>query len=305
MLTVSPAAIDSQLAAELKELRQLVHRVARSTDQADRKQQMPEELFELYLSLLNHEVTDELADEIVAKVRKEAGEDLDAAKLRWLATQAIAKMVPVGSQTAKIKPRESGQPYKLALIGPTGVGKTTTLAKLAATYKLREKLSVAMITIDTYRIAAVEQLRTYAEIIGVPLHVANSPMEMKQVVERCRGYDVVLIDTAGRSQRDNAKLDQLKAFISAAEPDEVHLVLASNARHDVMIEAAERFAQVRTDRIIFTKLDEAVSFGVLLDVARTVNKQLSFVTTGQEVPRDIEHGCGQRLAKLIMGEPLS
>ncbi len=299
--TASPAVDDTQLADEIAALKKMVQRVVRSSDR-DRAD-LPQPLFELYLSLLDNEVSEELAEDVIAQVRRAADGSCDAKQLKKLAADSIAKMIPTGGVEA-IKPRADGRPHKLALIGPTGVGKTTTLAKLAADCKLRHKLNVALVTIDTYRIAAVEQLRTYAQIIGVPLHVANSPMDMRTIVEKCAGYDVLLIDTAGRSQRDGEKLGELRAYLDAADPDEVHLVLASNARHDVMLEAAERFAAIGTDRIIFTKLDEAVSFGVLLNVARKVNKRLSFVTTGQEVPRDIEPGCSKRLARLIMGESL-
>ena len=161
---------------------------------------------------------------------------------------------------------------------------------------------MALITIDTYRIAAVEQLRTYANIIGLTLHVVTTLDEMRQALEECRDADAVLIDTAGRSQRDGEKLDQLKAFLDVASPHETHLVLSSTCSQPVLMEAVERFSEVRTDRIIFTKLDEAVSFGVLVNVARKVNKQLSYVTTGQEVPHQIEPGQGERLAGLILGE---
>jgi flagellar biosynthesis protein FlhF len=125
---------------------------------------------------------------------------------------------------------------------------------------------------------------------------------MSEALAKCRDYDVVLIDTAGRSQRDDGKLDQLAAFIAAANPHEVHLVLSSTANEHVLLEAAERFTKMRIDHIIFTKLDEAVSFGVLLNVVRKVNKQLSYITTGQEVPHQIEPGRSERLAGLILGE---
>jgi flagellar biosynthesis protein FlhF len=184
------------------------------------------------------------------------------------------------------------------------VGKTTTLAKLAATFKLRDKKKVALVTIDTYRIAAVDQLRTYANIIKVPLHVVLSPEELSDALAQCRGYDVVLIDTAGRSQRDCDRLDDLRQFIAMADPHEVHLVLSSTASQQVLEQAVDRFTKVRIDRIIFTKLDEAVSFGVLLNVVRRVNKQLSYVTTGQEVPHQIEPGRSERLADLILGQGL-
>ena len=117
----------------------------------------------------------------------------------------------------------------VALVGPTGVGKTTTIAKLAANYRLREKRRVGLITVDTYRVAAVEQLRTYADIIDLPMEVVATPREMREAVARMSHLDLVLMDTAGRSPRDEVRIQELKSMLSEAEPDEVHLVLSSAA----------------------------------------------------------------------------
>jgi flagellar biosynthesis protein FlhF len=264
---------------------------------------MPDALFQKYLALLEQEVAEELADEIVEGMQKKLGSgNLDEAEVKRALNDEIDKLLPKSEQSfdfARQRPGD-GRPFTIALIGPTGVGKTTTVAKLAATFKLRDRLNVALLTIDTYRIAAVDQLRTYADIIGVPLMVANTPMETRQALQRCEGYDAVIIDTAGRSQRDDEKLDQLKSFIDAADPHEVHLVLSLTSRQEVMLEIAERFSRIRTDKLIFTKLDEAVNFGVVLNVIRRVNKQLSYITTGQEVPHHIEVGRPSRLAGLIV-----
>jgi len=187
------------------------------------------------------------------------------------------------------------------------VGKTTTIAKLAAAFKLRQKQKVGLITIDTYRIAAVDQLRTYANIIGVPLKVVLTPTELVAAMKDMADCDTVLIDTAGRSPTDQLKLNELSNFIAAAKPTEVHLVLSSTTTQEAMEAALERFSTVRADpapHIIFTKLDEAVSFGVLLNVARTASKVLSYLTTGQDVPDNIEVGQPRRLARLILGEKL-
>ncbi|MHB1156289.1 MAG: flagellar biosynthesis protein FlhF [Phycisphaerales bacterium] len=296
-----PAA-DDQLAAELRQLRTMVQRVVKSAAPQP-QQQLPDAMFEQYLALIEQEVAEDLAKDIVDQVRKKVNNNFDDPRLVHDAVRdAIAQYIPTGAPQLD-RVRGLGRPYTLALIGPTGVGKTTTVAKLAATFKLRDKLNVALVTIDTYRIAAVDQLRTYAQIIGVPLHVANTPLELKQAISRCAaaGAEVVLIDTAGRSQRDDAKLDELRAFIEAADVHEVHLVLSSAAGEKVIMEAARRFASIRADRIIFTKLDEAVSFGVLLNVVRRVGKTLSFITTGQEVPHQIERGEGRRVAEMILG----
>jgi flagellar biosynthesis protein FlhF len=261
------------------------------------------------MALLQQEVSEELADEIVQDVHASLGEQgvNDASMVRDAALESISRFIPASASNPEadegilsLKPTTDGRPRTIALIGPTGVGKTTTVAKLAATFKLKQRRHVGLITLDTYRIAAVDQLRTYAEIIGIPLQVVGSPEELPKALRRCSGCDVILIDTAGRSQRDDPKLEQLASFIRAADPHEVHLVLSSTCTQAVMLDAVERFSRIRTDEIIFTKLDEAVSFGVLLNVARKVNKRLSYLTTGQEVPHHIEPSHPRRVAELVL-----
>src|SRR5205814_8215773 len=150
----------------------------------------------------------------------------------------LAAMIPAEDQTQRPGQARDGRPLTIALIGPTGVGKTTTVAKLAATYKLRHGKRVGLVTTDTYRIAAVDQLRTYAEIIGLPLKVALSPTEMTTVCQGLSECDVILIDTAGRSQREAARLDELRQLLAAAKPHQTHLVLSSTACEAVLLEAA-------------------------------------------------------------------
>ena len=124
----------------------------------------------------------------------------------------------------------------MALIGPTGVGKTTTIAKLAATLKLRESHTVGLITIDTYRIAAVDQLKKYADILDIPLRVVGSPEELRAAIEAMSDREFILIDTAGRSPSDTLKLQELKNFLNIAGPDEVHLVLSSTATQESVMQ---------------------------------------------------------------------
>lgn len=277
-----------------------------STTKSAPQTDLPDKLFDQYLGLLQQEVTEELAEEIVQQVRASLStQDMeDETKVREAITSAVVQLVPVDDSASADTKTDDGRPRTIALIGPTGVGKTTTIAKLAANFKLREKKKVALITIDTYRIAAVDQLRTYASIIGVPLQVISQPSEMADAIKKCAGCDVVLIDTAGRSQRDDPKLSQLNEYVQAADAHEVHLVLSSTCTHSVLMDAVERFNRIRVDKIIFTKLDEAVTFGVLLNVTRKVNKRLSYFTTGQEVPHHIEPGRSDRLAALVLGEGL-
>ena len=156
----------------------------------------------------------------------------------------------------------------VALVGPTGVGKTTTIAKLAANFRLREGLKVGLITVDTYRIAAVEQLRTYAEIIDLPMEVVSTPREMRDAAERMRALDLVLIDTAGRSPRDEVRIHELRAMLAEARPDEVHLVLSAVGSLRTARAAVDHFSIAGVTSLLITKLDEAVALGNLLCLAR-------------------------------------
>ncbi len=189
----------------------------------------------------------------------------------------------------------------VALVGPTGVGKTTTVAKLAANFKLVHGLKPGLVTVDTFRIAAVEQLRTYAEIIDLPLAVVNSAGEMRRAIDSLGDVDLVLIDTAGRSPRDEVKIRELGDFLTEARPDEVHLVLSAVSGERSLRSAVERFASVRADRLILTKLDEADGLGAILAVIGQAGRPVSYLTTGQAVPDDIEPADRSRLARLILG----
>ena len=219
-------------------------------------------------------------------------------------TQRLEQLLPANLNSPVARPASGNGCCSICLIGPTGVGKTTTIAKLAATFKLRQRQKVGLITIDTYRIAAVDQLRTYANIIGVPLKVVLTPAELVAAMKEMSDCDTILIDTAGRSHMDQLKLNELSQFIAIGKPSEVHLVLSSTTTQEAMEAALEKFGALRVDQIIFTKLDEAVSFGVLLNVARTASRALSYMTTGQDVPDNIEVGQPRRLAKLILGDKL-
>ena len=302
-LTGDDRSIAAGMQEELAAIKGLVGRVLQSQAGNVAASKPPGALFDMYLKLINQDVSAELADQIIASVRDRLGpeviDDIDA--VRAAMCDELARLIPsAGDQPPPS--RGADRPFVLALIGPTGVGKTTTVAKLAATFKLKHQRSVGMITCDTYRIAAVDQLRTYAEIIGVPLEVALSPAEMQRAIKSLGHCDIVLIDTAGRGQNDSQRLDELREFIDAASPDEVHLVLSSTAGEKVLMREAEAFAAVRADRIVLTKLDEAVGMGMVVNVMHRVGKALSFVTMGQEVPEHIEPGSAKRLAAMLLGD---
>ena len=190
-----------------------------------------------------------------------------------------------------------------AFIGPTGVGKTTTLAKLAAHYSLEKKMKVGMITTDTYRIAAVEQLKVYAEIMGLPIQVAPGKESFLRSLESFAEKDMILVDTPGRNHNDNRGLNELKAIL----PSDVETVLLLNpaASREHLLEAADRFSIFDYDRLILTKVDECNHFGAMYEVLDEIGKPVSHVTTGQNVPRDIEKASPERLARLILQNRLN
>lgn len=289
------------LSSQLSQLQLKVDQLCRQNSQGA-KSDLPAELFQLFTGLIEADVSDEVARGLVEAVRREANadelQDIDA--LRARATGLIQNQIAIAPPIRSIP----GQRRLVALVGPTGVGKTTTIAKLAANFRLREKCRVGLITVDTYRIAAVEQLRTYADIIDLPMEIVATPREMHQAVARMGDMDLILMDTAGRSPRDEVKIQELKSMLAEAAPDEVHLVLSSVASAATLAKTAEQFATVGTSALILTKLDEALSLGNLLPLVQASHLPLSYLTHGQNVPDDIAPADAARLARVVMGASL-
>ncbi len=189
---------------------------------------------------------------------------------------------------------------KILFAGPTGVGKTTTIAKIASTQSLWENRKVVLMTADTYRIAAVEQLRTYAKILGIPIEIVPEPKDLQGALKKHREADLILLDTAGRSHYDGSRIDELHTLYEAFAPDSVHLVMASNVKYRDMLDIIERMGVVPLSSLLFTKLDETSSYGTILNVIRDFDLPLSFFTTGQNVPNDIEVARGDRFVNLLL-----
>jgi len=291
------------LMTELGDLKSLVTGLVRQT----RRQfsgDLPDHLYDHYVALLQGAVAEEIAAGLIDDLRRRLSdaELRDHAVVRRQLAEALCSMLPLGGP---IRLGTKSEPTIIALVGATGVGKTTTIAKLAANFCLRENRKVGLITIDTYRIAAVEQLKTYAQIIDVPLEVALSPSQLAESVERMRDRDLILIDTAGRSQRDSLKIKELRGFFEAVRPHELHLVLSSTCSEAVLKETIDRFRELSIDRVIFTKMDEALGFGIIVNCLRKADAKLSYVTTGQDVPDDIEVPEQRRLTSLILGDTVA
>ncbi|MDY0383172.1 flagellar biosynthesis protein FlhF [Trichlorobacter sp.] len=190
-------------------------------------------------------------------------------------------------------------PRIIALVGPTGVGKTTTTAKLAAMYALNRGSKVALVTMDIFRVGAVEQLKTYTKIMGIPLEVASTPKELERAVERHADCDLILVDTAGRSHKDTEKLDEMKVFLEGIQSD-IYLCLSATTKDRELEEILKRFSVFEVSKVVFTKLDECESFGCIVNLLLKANLQIAYFTTGQRVPEDIEVATSDKLAELIL-----
>ncbi|MFN3689446.1 MAG: flagellar biosynthesis protein FlhF [Fimbriimonadales bacterium] len=242
--------------------------------------------------LLQAGVEHELAQELLRRVpRIPQNAAVDSLK------RTLMARIPIGGAL----PRESRHRQLAVLIGPTGVGKTTTIAKLAAIHALDYNRKVALMSLDTYRIGAIQQLRTYAELMKLPLHIATNADEVREGLELFADYDLVLVDTIGRGQRDEANLQAMRQALQPVK-GVVYLTLSATADTATLQDAAHRFAMFEPDAIILTKLDEAARLGNCVNLALRAEQPLAYFTTGQRVPEDICLADAQMLACKTLSE---
>jgi len=251
----------------------------------------PRHLREIYMKMITNGVSRSRAANLVETIKKDYPyKDTNSyEKSTLIAEQLIAKSLLKNDRKEKrVK----------AFIGPTGVGKTTTLAKLAAHYSIEKKLKVGMITTDTYRIAAVEQLKVYAKIMKLPIQIASEKNMFQRSLASFADRDMILVDTPGRNHNDDQSLNELKNTLDSGL--ETVLLLSPTANKEYLLNTANRFKIFGYNRIIVTKVDECGLFGSLYDVLNEIGVPVSHVTTGQNVPRDIETANPERLARLIV-----
>lgn len=290
------------LQRELNEMKtSSVANVLRDLNQVDTAALLSEGFSKIKKKLIKQEVEDFLVQKIIKGM---ISEKIDPEKPQEV-TQWLNHFV---SGVMKIAPPSPSVNFQkvVAFVGPTGVGKTTTLAKLAARFSLIERKKVAMVTADTYRIAATEQLKTYGKIMGIPVEVADSSDEITKILTKYKNMDLVLLDTAGRSPSSDDQLEELKQFIARSQADEIHLVLSATTKYFDMIRIIERFGSVvPINRMIFTKLDETRFYGAFLNLMNNFQIPLSFYATGQNVPDDLEVPEAKSLAERITKALLS
>lgn len=257
-----------------------------------------ENILHLKRVLMEQDVEPVLVEKILNKIRERGGNILNPSGVSDLASRIVEVLL------GKPEPIVLGEkrPHIVLFIGPTGVGKTTTLAKIAADFTLNRQNKVGLITADTYRIAAVEQLRTYAEILNVPLNVVYTPEEITDAIKQLSDKDLILIDTAGRSHKNKEHFDELKKLVVSAGADETYLVISCNSNRMAIKEMLEAYAFIKNYKLIFTKLDESPALGAILNARYMTGKSLSYTTSGQSVPDDLEIADTKQLVLNILAK---
>lgn len=254
----------------------------------------------LYNTMLDNEVKEIYANQVIEEADKvnKPNTPVDAV----LAT-VYQKMILKLGKPEVITPAETN-PKMIFFIGPTGVGKTTTIAKIASKFCLEEKKKIAMLTCDTYRIAAAEQLRTYASILEIPFEIVYTTEEMKEAAVRFKDFDYIFVDTAGHSYQNEEQRDSIKAFIQSVEgvaESETYLVVSATTKYRDLEKIADSYHSVADYRLIFTKLDETSALGSIFNLRLHTGAPLSYVTSGQNVPNDIEEFNPQKTVKNLLG----
>lgn len=248
--------------------------------------------------LIENEVSEKNAGIIIADTEYDSDSKLDA-----ILSNVYQKIVLKLGQIEKLEASDEKKPQIVFFVGNTGVGKTTTMAKLASKCKIEEKLKIAMLSVDTYRIAAIEQIKTYANILNTPMEVVYTPEEMQKYVEKYSDCDFIFVDTAGRSHTNTDQKNDLCAIIESVKDYNtmIYLVVSATTKYSDLLNIADTYDELFDYKLIFTKLDETKGIGNILNLKLDTGKSLSYVTWGQNVPDDIGLLNPQIITKKLLG----
>lgn len=272
------------------------------SDESEKKEDTEQEKFFklLYNTMIENEVDEKWANQIIEDAGRNSKPNIP---FDYILAGIYQKMVLKFGKSNGIEPAGKG-PKAVFFMGPTGVGKTTTIAKVASSFVVDEKKKVALVTTDTYRIAAAEQLHTYANILEVPFRVIYTADELAQTISDFKDYDYIFVDTAGHSHQNGDQMDKLKELFDTADKIcdyQAFLVLSATTKYRDLLKIAERYGNVTKYQLIFTKLDETTTLGNLINVKLHMDTPIAYVTYGQNVPDDIEYFNPQKTVKQILG----
>lgn len=291
--------VTAAIEERLENLAQMLERqIQESPAEEKETQEQASKLVKLvFEQLINHEVTEENAREIMREI-----DNKDNLQLDDLLSSIYQKIVLKLGQMKTVE-LSAEKPKIVFFIGPTGVGKTTTIAKLASKFKIEKKAKIAIITADTYRVAAVEQIRTYANILSVPIEVVYHADELKPLYDKYQEYDLILVDTAGRSHKNETQQEDLQKLLEtvADYPHEIYLVVSATTKYKDLTRITRTYSDISDYRLLFTKIDETDALGNILNIRMLTQKPLSYTTFGQNVPEDISITDAQGIAKQLLG----
>lgn len=254
----------------------------------------------IYKTLLDMEVDEKYINQFIGEIELIKNKDLT---IDHVLANIYQRMILKLGQ-AKLISESKKKPKVVFFIGPTGVGKTTTLAKIASKFHVEGNKKIVMLTADTYRIAAAEQLKTYANILGAPFHVIYSSEELVASVDQYKNYDFILVDTAGHSHKNKEQTNDIQQFVHCLDDEiekEIYLVISAATKYTDLIKIVDTYNDITDYNIIFTKLDETISLGNILNIKMYSQKELAYITSGQNVPDDIEAFDAQSLVKQLLG----
>ncbi|MDR2547143.1 MAG: flagellar biosynthesis protein FlhF [Lachnospiraceae bacterium] len=254
----------------------------------------------LYNKMIDNEIYEVYANQIIDEVDKNNKPNIP---LDHALSNIYQRMILKFGKPATITCAEN-EPKVIFFVGPTGVGKTTTIAKIASRFRVDEQKKVALLTTDTYRIAAAEQLKTYANILEVPFRVIYAKEEMTQAIGEFRDYDLIIVDTAGHSHQNKSQKKSIAEFVEAVAqvvPTEVYLVVSATTKYRDLKSIADSYKNMADFKLIFTKLDETATLGNVLNLKLYTGASLSYMTYGQNVPDDIEVFNPQKTVKMLLG----